>query len=296
MSGFLEGRVAIVTGAGAGLGRSHALAMAAAGAKVVVNDLSSTGYARPGEAVAAEINGQGGEAFYFGASVTDADAVDEMALTALKKWGRIDILVNNAGILRDKSFAKLTADDFRLVMEVHVMGAFNCSKAVWTAMRDQNYGRIIMTSSASGIYGNFGQANYAAAKMALVGLMNTLHIEGEKYNIRVNALAPTAYTQMLAGLVDESTAQMLTAESVSAGVVFLASEEAPSKTILGAGGGCFAVSHIYETPGVYLHADGRTPAEIARRFDEISTPITEGALENAFSQIKKFSQLAKNSA
>ena len=296
MSGFLEGRVAIVTGAGAGLGRSHALALAAAGAKVVVNDLSSTGDARPGEAVAAEINGQGGEAFYFGANVTDANAVDEMALTALKKWGRIDILVNNAGILRDKSFAKLTADDFRLVMEVHVMGAFNCSKAVWTAMREQNYGRIIMTSSASGIYGNFGQANYAAAKMALVGLMNTLHIEGEKYNIRVNALAPTAYTQMLAGLVDENTAQMLTAESVSAGVVFLASEEAPSKTILGAGGGCFAVSHIYETPGVYLHADERTPAEIARRFGEISAPITEGALENAFSQIKKFSHLAKNSA
>ena len=195
-----NGRVAIVTGAGGGLGRAHALALAARGAKVVVNDL---GGARDGsghsltaaEAVVAEIRAAGGLAIANGASVTDWDAVHAMVQQAVDTWGRVDILVNNAGILRDKSFAKMDLADFRLVMDVHLMGAVHCAKAVWPHMQAQNYGRILMTTSSSGLYGNFGQSNYSAAKLALVGLMQTLAIEGAKHGIRVNSLAPTAATR-----------------------------------------------------------------------------------------------------
>ena len=174
-----DGRVAIVTGAGGGLGRQHALALAARGARVVVNDLGGTvdgngGTPKAAQAVVDEIRAAGGEAIANGASVTDAPAVQAMVEQALAAWGRVDILVNNAGILRDKSFGKMTLDDFRLVVDVHLMGAVNCTKAVWETMRAQNYGRIVMTTSSSGLYGNFGQANYGAAKMALVGLMQTL--------------------------------------------------------------------------------------------------------------------------
>ena len=197
-----DNRVAIVTGAGGGLGREHALALAARGAKVVVNDLGgardgSGGSSSAAEAVVAEIKAAGGEALANGASVTEADAVQTMIDQALDRWGRIDILVNNAGVLRDKSFAKMTLEDFRFVVDVHLMGAVNCTKAVWESMRERNYGRIVMTTSSSGLYGNFGQSNYGAAKMALVGLMQTLAIEGAKNDIRVNCLAPTAHTLSL---------------------------------------------------------------------------------------------------
>ena len=193
----LEQRVAVVTGAGGGLGAAHARLLASRGASILVNDMN----AEAAEAVADEIRQAGGKAISFAASVTDEAAIADMMKSALDSWGRIDILVNNAGILRDKSFAKMSMDDFRLVVDVHLMGAAICTKAVWETMRQQSYGRIVMTTSSSGLYGSFGQANYGAAKMALVGLMQTLALEGEKYNIRVNCLAPTAATQMTEGIL-----------------------------------------------------------------------------------------------
>ena len=201
-----KGRVAIVTGAGGGLGRQHALALAARGAKVVVNDLGgardgSGGSLSAAESVVAEIRAAGGEAMVNGASVTDFEAVQAMVQQAIDAWGRVDILVNNAGILRDKSFAKMEIADFRTVVDVHLMGAVHCCKAVWPHMNEQKYGRILMTTSSSGLYGNFGQSNYGAAKLALVGLMQTLALEGAKNNIHVNSLAPTAATRMTEGLM-----------------------------------------------------------------------------------------------
>ncbi len=215
-----DGRVAIVTGAGGGLGRQHALALAARGARVMVNDLGGTldgagGTPKAAQAVVDEIRAAGGEAIASGASVTDAAAVQAMVDETMKTWGRVDILVNNAGILRDKSFTKMALDDFRVVVEVHLMGAVNCTKAVWDIMKAQNHGRIVMTTSSSGLYGNFGQSNYGAAKMALVGLMQTLSIEGAKNNIRVNCLAPTAATRMTQDLMPEAVLDLLKPEAVT---------------------------------------------------------------------------------
>ncbi len=266
MSIRLEGRVAIVTGAGGGLGRCHALALAARGAKVVVNDLG----AEASEAVADEIRAAGGEAIAVACSVTDYAAVEAMVKQAMDSWGQVDILVNNAGILRDKTFVKMELEDFRLVLDVHLMGAVNCTKAVWEIMRNQQYGRVIMTTSSSGLFGNFGQSNYGAAKLALVGLMQTLSLEGEKYNIRVNSLAPTAATQMTEGLMPEDVLAKLQPETVSPGVVFLASEEAPNRTILAAGAGSFEVANITLTQGRYI-GDGEDAADqIAAHFAEIA--------------------------
>ncbi len=291
-----DGRVAIVTGAGNGLGREHALALAAHGAKVVVNDLAGPSGALTAEDTAKEIVRRGGEAIFHGTSVTDPDGVQDMVEQTLAKWGQIDVLVNNAGILRDKSFAKMTADDMRLILDVHVMGAFHCTKAVWAPMKDANYGRIAMTSSVSGLYGNFGQSNYGAAKMALVGLMNSLHIEGKKNNIRINALAPTAYTNMLEGLVEPEAAELLTTESVCPGLLFLVSEHAPSKVILGAGAGCFAVTHIYETPGIHIPENDRTPDAVAEAFDRISQPEPAHKHSDAYGQTQSFVAMAKGAA
>ena len=218
----LNDRVAIVTGAGRGLGRAHALALAARGAKIVVNDLADADGNTPNaDAVVAEIEAAGGTAMANGANVADFDAVTAMVDAAMQAWGRVDIVVNNAGILRDKTFAKMSLDDFRLVMDVHLMGSVHCTKAVWEIMREQKHGRIVFTTSSSGLYGNFGQANYSAAKMAMVGLMNTLHMEGAKYGIRVNCLAPAAGTAMMEGLIPEVVHNMLTPERVAEGVVFL---------------------------------------------------------------------------
>jgi NAD(P)-dependent dehydrogenase (short-subunit alcohol dehydrogenase family) len=269
-----DGQVAIVTGAGGGLGREHALALAARGAKVVINDL---GVARDGtgsssaaaEAVVAEIEAAGGEAIANGASVTDPVAVQAMVDAAMAKWGRVDILVNNAGVLRDKSFAKMTLDDFRFVVDVHLMGAVNCTKAVWEIMRAQNYGRIVMTTSSSGLYGNFGQANYGAAKMALVGFMQTLSIEGAKNDIRVNCLAPTAHTRMTEDLGAALPLEALGPELVSPGLLYLVSQDAPTRCILGAGAGGFERAYVTITQGI--HAVGPdAPEQVAARFDEIS--------------------------
>lgn len=276
MSIDFRNRVAIVTGAGGGLGRQHALALAARGAKVVVNDL---GGARDGsagspsgaaEAVAAEIRAGGGQAIANGASVSDYAAVQAMVQQAVDAWGRVDILVNNAGILRDKSFAKMELDDFRLVMEVHLMGAVHCTKAVWPLMTEQKYGRIVMTTSSSGLYGNFGQANYGAAKMALVGLMQTLSIEGAKHDIRVNCLAPTAATRMTEGLMPEAVLQALKPEAVVPAMLVLASGDAPNRTILCAGAGTFEAAHITLTNGVWMGTDADVPERLAARLAQVT--------------------------
>ncbi|MBN3822250.1 SDR family NAD(P)-dependent oxidoreductase [Burkholderia sp. Ac-20384] len=271
----LTNRVAIVTGAGAGLGREHALLLARLGAKVVVNDLGSDVNGRGGSATAAqkvvdEIVAAGGEAMANSASVTDAEQVQQMVDHVLSRWGRIDILVNNAGILRDKSFSKMTLDDFRAVIEVHLMGAVNCTKAVWETMREQQYGRIVMTTSSSGLYGNFGQSNYGAAKMALVGLMQTLAIEGERYNIRVNCLAPTAGTRMLEGLMSADVLDALSPASVSPAVAVLAGEDAPNRMVLCAGAGSFEAAHITLTPGIHLGTGDQVPHQLAQRLDEVA--------------------------
>ena len=284
-----DGRVAIVTGAGGGLGRSHALGLAARGAKVVVNDLGRDG-APPASslAVVAEIEKAGGAAIADGADVANPDEVAAMVERAEKKWGGVDILVNNAGILRDKSFAKMDLADFELVVKVHLIGSMICTKAVWPGMRERNYGRVVFTASSSGIYGNFGQANYGAAKAGMIGLMNVLHLEGLKNNIRVNILAPTAATGMTAGLLPPQMMSLMAPETVTPAVLFLVSEEAPSRVILGAGAGTFAVTYIVESAGLYLSEAERTPETIARRFAEIADPDTARPLDNAFGQTFKF--------
>ena len=269
-----KGRVAIVTGAGGGLGKQHAVALAARGAKVLVNDLGGDvhgvgGSVSAAQAVVDEIRAAGGEAMANGASVTDFDAVKGMVQQAVDAWGRVDILVNNAGILRDKSFAKMELADFRLVMEVHVMGAVHCTKAVWPIMQAQNYGRVVMTTSSSGLYGNFGQANYGAAKMALAGFMQTLSIEGEKHGIRVNCLAPTAATRMTEGLMPEQVLRALEPHAVVPAMLVMASEDAPNRTIICAGAGSFEVAHITLTQGVYLGDAPDTPERLAAAMAQV---------------------------
>ena len=269
-----DGKVAIVTGAGGGLGREHALALAARGAKVVVNDLGVArdgvgSSASPAQSVVDEIIAAGGEAIPNGASVTDPVAVQAMVDEAVAKWGSVDILINNAGVLRDKSFAKMSLEDFRFVVDVHLMGAVNCTKAVWDGMRERNYGRIVMTTSSSGLYGNFGQANYGAAKMALVGLMQTLSIEGAKNNIRVNCLAPTAHTRMTEDLGAALPLEALGPELVSPGLLYLVSEDAPSRVILAAGAGGFERAYVTLTQGDYA-AGPDALEQIADRFETIS--------------------------
>ena len=293
MSINFEGRVAIVTGAGNGLGRSHALALAERGAKVVVNDL---GGARDGTGassdaamdVVALIEAAGGEAFAHGANVANFDEVQDMVAQAMEKWGRVDILINNAGILRDKSFSKMDLADFKLVMDVHLMGSVNCSKAVWEIMRGQNYGRIVMTTSSSGMYGNFGQSNYGAAKMAVLGFMNTLVLEGGKNNIHINALAPTAGTRMTEDLMPPEMLALLTAESVTAAALVLCDESAPTKNILCAGAGGYAKASMYETDGIFLAQDEQSPEFIVAAWDEISDPSNHQALESGGKQTEKF--------
>ncbi|KQP17832.1 SDR family NAD(P)-dependent oxidoreductase [Pseudorhodoferax sp. Leaf267] len=269
-----KGRVAIVTGAGGGLGREHALALAARGAKVLVNDLGgardgSGGSVSAAQAVVDEIVAAGGEALANGASVTDYDAVTAMVRQAVDAWGRVDILVNNAGILRDKSFAKMELADFRLVLDVHLMGAVHCCKAVWPLMNEQKYGRIVMTSSSSGLYGNFGQSNYGAAKMALVGLMQTLSIEGAKNDIRVNCLAPTAATRMTEGLMSEEVLRALDPKAVVPAMLVMASEEAPTRAILCAGAGSFEAAHITLTQGQWIGTGDEAAERLAEQLDAV---------------------------
>lgn len=277
---LLEGRVAIITGAGGGLGRSHAHFLARHGAKVVVNDLTMDA----ATAVAEEINGAGGEATALAASVTDEAAVNSMVGETMARWGRADILINNAGILRDKSFAKMSLADFRVVVDVHLMGAVICTKAVWPIMQQQQFGRVVLTTSSSGLYGNFGQANYGAAKMALVGLMQTLAIEGEKYGIRVNCLAPTAATQMTAGILTDETLSALAPEFVSPGLLPLVVADAPTRSILCAGAGHFARSNVTLTRGAFV-GDGDDAGEaVIDVWDRISDRTAEIVPDYGFVQ------------
>ena len=268
-------QVVIVTGGGTGLGRAHALQFAARGAKVVVNDLGgsrdgSGGSAAVAEQVVNEILASGGDAIASGADITRESQTAEMVQAALDKWGRVDVLINNAGILRDKSFAKMSLEEWRVVVDVHLNGTAYCCHAVWSVMQEQGYGRIVMTSSSSGVYGNFGQANYAAAKYGVVGLMNVLAIEGRKYNIHVNSLVPTAATRMTEDVMTQSMLEQLKPEYVSPAVLFLASADAPNATILMAGAGNYTVAKLIEAEGIKLPEGQRTPENIAAIFEKIS--------------------------
>jgi len=269
------GRVAIVTGAGGGLGREQALALAARGAKAIVNDLGGAVDGRGGsvsaaQAVVDEIRTRGGQALANGASVTDFAAVQAMVQQAVDAWGRVDILVNNAGILRDKSFAKMDMADFRTVIDVHLMGAAHCCKAVWAQMQAQNYGRILMTTSSTGLYGNFGQANYGAAKLAQVGLMQTLAIEGAKHGIHVNALAPTAATRMTEGLMPDEALALLKPAAVVPAMLVLTHESAPTRTIVCAGAGSFEAAHLTLTQGIHLGMGERVPEQLAEQLAQVT--------------------------
>ncbi|HEY2378147.1 MAG TPA: SDR family NAD(P)-dependent oxidoreductase [Gemmatimonadaceae bacterium] len=279
----LEGRVAIVTGSGGGLGRSHARYLARKGAQVVVNDVSQDAP----DSVAREIVDAGGKATAIAGSVTDVGAMTDMVARVVDDWGRVDILINNAGILRDTSFGKMTLDDFRLVLEVHLLGAVICTKAVWNLMRERRYGRIVMTTSSSGLYGNFGQANYGAAKMALVGLMQTLAIEGEKYNIRVNCLAPTAATQMTEDLFTQESLRLLDPALVSPGLLALVSDDAPNHAILCAGAGNFAAANITLTEGYHSAAGENAGEEVIAHWREVTDRTGEIVPSYGFTQAER---------
>jgi len=292
-------RVAIVTGAGNGLGRCHALALAARGAKVVVNDLGgardgSGGSLSAAQEVVKEITDAGGEAIANGANVTKDDEVAAMVKAAMAKWGRIDILVNNAGILRDKTFHKMEMTDFRIVLDVHLTGSALCSHTVWPIMREQQYGRIICTSSPSGLHGIFGQANYGAAKAGMIGLMNALHLEGAKYNIKANLLSPSAKTRMTEDLgFPEEILNAMTPEAITAALLFLVSQDAPSRTIISCAAGGYALAHIVETDGVYLPPAQQTPEDIAASWDKISARDNVHYYENASGPTANFMSKAK---
>ena len=288
-----DGKVAIVTGAGGGLGRQHALELARRGAKVVVNDLGgsvdgSGGSSAAADAVVAEIKAAGGEAISNGSSVTDDAGVALMIKQAMDTWGRIDILIANAGILRDKSFSKMEMADFELVVNVHLMGTVKPVKAVWEIMKEQNYGRIVVTTSSSGMYGNFGQSNYGAAKLGIIGFMNTIKLEGQKNNIHINAISPVAATRMTENLMPAEVLERLKPEYVTPGVVYLASEEAPNGAILTAGAGAFALSRIYETEGVYLGEGGLSDEEVRDNWAKIADPAGQQAYVTGGEQSGKF--------
>lgn len=286
---MLDGRVAIVTGAGGGLGRAHAHALAAHGAKVLVSDVN----AAQSESVAAEIRNAGGVALGYGCSVTDFEAVQAMARFVCAEWGYIDVLVNNAGILRDKTFAKMSLEDFRLVCEVHLMGSVHCTKAAWDIMRARKYGRIVMTTSSSGLWGSFGQSNYSAAKMALVGLMQTLGLEGEKYGIRVNCLAPTAATQMTNGILDQHLLRDLAPERVSPGVAFLSSDDAPNRVILCAGAGSYERAYITMTRGLHIGYDADAATRLGERFAQLSDRTDDASLPSGHYQSQRETDLLR---
>lgn len=288
-----DGQVAIVTGAGGGLGRAHALEFARRGAKVVVNDLGgaldgSGSTSTAAEAVVAEIKAAGGEATADGASVTDDAAVANLIKRTVDTFGRIDVLIANAGILRDKSFSKMEGSDFAAVVDVHLMGSVKPIKAAWEIMKAQNYGRIVVTTSSTGLYGNFGQSNYGAAKLSLVGLMNTLKLEGAKNDIRVNAICPVAATRMTENLMPPAMLDMLKPEYVTPGVIHLASRDAPNGAILAAGAGVFALARIYETEGVRIAPEELSAEAVRDQWSRITDPTGQEAYDQGHGQTQKF--------
>jgi NAD(P)-dependent dehydrogenase (short-subunit alcohol dehydrogenase family) len=284
-----DGRVAIVTGAGNGIGKAHALGLASRGAKVVVNDLGSAtngsgASSAVAEAVVEEIRRAGGEAIADGADVSDQDQIAAMVERAKSKWGRIDVLINNAGILRDRTFSKMEMDDYRKVVDVHLTGTVICTKAVWETMREQNYGRILFTSSTSGLYGNFGQAAYGVAKTGMLGLMNVLHLEGAKYNIRLNMLAPSAVTRMTEEILPKESLALMKPELITPGVLYLVSENGPSRVILGGAAGSFARIVVNETDAVHFREEELSPEAVEAHFARICDTGTLHTMQNAFDQ------------
>ena len=296
MSIRFDDQVAIVTGAGGGIGKQHALELARRGAKVVVNDLGGgvdgTGTSDASEAVVDQILSEGGEAIANGASVTDLDAIKDMTEQAVSKWGKIDILVNNAGILRDKTFHNVSMDDFNLVMDVHFQGTLNCTHTIYPIMRENGYGRIVFTSSSSGVFGNFGQSNYGAAKMAMVGLMNTLKLEGQKYNVFSNTITPVAYTRMTENLMPEDFGKQFQPEYITPAVLYLASDQAPNGAIMAAGAGVFSRILIHETMGISLGTgEDMTPENISASWEKISDMSDARLLQNGGEQTLKIFEL-----
>ena len=296
MSIRFDDQVAIVTGAGGGIGKQHALELARRGAKVVVNDLGGgvdgTGTSDASEAVVDQILSEGGEAIANGASVTDLDAIKAMTEQVVSKWGKIDILVNNAGILRDKTFHNVSMNDFNLVMDVHFHGTLNCTHTIYPIMRENGYGRIVFTSSSSGVFGNFGQSNYGAAKMAMVGLMNTLKLEGQKYNVFSNTITPVAYTRMTENLMPEDFGKQFQPEYVTPAVLYLASDQAPNGAIMAAGAGVFSRILIHETMGISLGTgEDMTPENISASWEKISDMSDARLLQNGGEQTLKIFEL-----
>ena len=296
MSIRFDDQVAIVTGAGGGIGKQHALELARRGAKVVVNDLGGgvdgTGTSDASEAVVDQILSEGGEAIANGASVTDLDAIKAMTEQVVSKWGKIDILVNNAGILRDKTFHNVSMDDFNLVMDVHFQGTLNCTHTIYPIMRENGYGRIVFTSSSSGVFGNFGQSNYGAAKMAMVGLMNTLKLEGQKYNVFSNTITPVAYTRMTENLMPEDFGKQFQPEYITPAVLYLASDQAPNGAIMAAGAGVFSRILIHETMGISLGTgEDMTPENISASWEKISDMSDARLLQNGGEQTLKIFEL-----
>lgn len=284
MSIRFDGRVAIVTGGGAGLGREYALELARRGARVVVNDYAMG----PAAETVALIEALGGEALAVRADVADHPEVEALVGQSLDRWGRLDILINNAGILRDRSFAKMTLADWEAVVRVHLTGSALCSMAVWPHMREANYGRIVLTSSSSGLFGNFGQSNYGAAKTGMIGLMNVLNLEGAKSGIRVNTISPGAATQMTRDLLPPPVIALMDAKKVVPGVLYLVSEEAPSRRILCATAGGFSLAAVVETRGVHLMGDDLSPEGVAARWSEIADLSTATEQANGGQQVMKF--------
>ena len=292
-----DGRVAIVTGAGNGLGRAHALGLAKLGAKVVVNDFGGArdgtgGSLTAAETVVEEIRAAGGTAMADGADVSNFEQVQAMVEKATKEWGSVDVMCANAGILRDKSFGKMEVADFMKVLDVHLVGTFYCCKAVWDGMRARNYGRIVLTTSSSGLYGNFGQANYGAAKTGMVGLMNVLAEEGRKTDIRVNIVSPTAATRMTEELLPAEALKLMKPEAITPAVEYMLSENAPTKTIMGAGAGSFAVIKLLESEGRNFPEDQWTADTVAANFAEISDMSNARVLDGAFHQTQKYVEQA----
>ena len=300
MSLDFKDKVAIVTGSGNGIGKGYALELAKRGAKVVVNDLGGTvdgsgGSLSAADAVVQEIEAAGGEAMANGANVAKQEDVKAMVEATMEKWGRVDILINNAGILRDKSFGKMEWSDFEAVINVHLLGSALCAHSVFPIMKEQEFGRIVMTSSSSGLFGNFGQTNYAAAKMGVVGLMNTLKLEGAKYNVHTNSIAPTATTRMTEHLFPAEFAEKLDPKYIIPAVIFLASQKAPNGEILEAGGGVVANTYVMETMGKYFGTDENFTAEaVANHWAEIADTtdarrLTQGG-EVAIKHFEKIQQ------